>query len=62
MYLDPGFDCMLVQVIVVIAAASSGILFSLKKRFATCFPKIKTLLSPLTPLTTNLSLLQKMIL
>lgn len=39
MYLDPGFGGMLLQVIVVIAAVSGGILFSLRKKIRNLFSK-----------------------
>jgi len=39
MYLDPGFGGMLLQLIVVIAAVSGGILFSLRKKIRNLFSK-----------------------
>ena len=46
MYLDPGFGGMLLQVIVVIAAVSGGILFSIKKKIRNFFSKNKNEAQP----------------
>ena len=41
MYLDPGFGGMLVQVIVMVAAVSGGLLFALRRKIRKLFSKDK---------------------